>query len=218
MASISTKDYQFLLSQALCSSIGASMVFYPTFSATVTWFFKKRAMAVGIAAAGSSLGGVIFPIMVSRLVVEVGFGWTMRTCAFLILGLLIVANLFIKSRIPPYPRPVKLMDFITPLTEPTFTLLTTVWVLFLPLSNILADGILGFLPLFYGTFHTLHLHHSRSHRKRNGCKLSRISGLNSERGKCLRTYTSRLFCGPLHWPLQHLDCNGVKLRNGWKLV
>lgn len=93
------------------------MVFYPAFSAVVTWFYKKRALAVGIAASGSSLGGVIFPIMVQRLVVEVGFGWTMRICAFLILGLLIVANLTIRSRIPPQPKPVKLVDFVKPLKE-----------------------------------------------------------------------------------------------------
>ena len=138
MASISKEYYQFLLSQAVCSSIGASMVFYPAFSTIVTWFFKKRAMAVGIAASGSSLGGIIFPIMVQRLVGEVGFGWTMRICAFLILALLIVANLFVKSRIPPHPRPVKLMDFITPLTEPAFALLTMVWLSFSPRLTTLA--------------------------------------------------------------------------------
>jgi nitrate/nitrite transporter NarK len=128
MASISTEYYQFLLSQAVCSPIGASMVFYPSFSATLTWFYKKRGIAVGIAAAGSSLGGVIFPIMVQRLVTEVGFGWTMRISAFLILGLLIIANVFIKSRIPPHPTPVKFMDFIQPLTERVFGLLTIVCV------------------------------------------------------------------------------------------
>lgn len=32
MASISTKYYQFLLSQAICSAIGASMLFYPAFT------------------------------------------------------------------------------------------------------------------------------------------------------------------------------------------
>ena len=53
MASVSKEYYQFLLSQAVCSSIGTSTVFYPAFSATVSWFFEKRAMAVGIAAAGS---------------------------------------------------------------------------------------------------------------------------------------------------------------------
>ena len=32
MTSISTEYYQFLLSQAICSPIGASMVFYPAFT------------------------------------------------------------------------------------------------------------------------------------------------------------------------------------------
>ena len=117
MASISTKYYQFLLSQAVCSPIGASMIFYPAFSCVITWFYKKRALAVGIAASGSSLGGVILPIMVSKLVGEVGFGWTMRICAFLILGLLIITNLTVRSRFPPMPKPVKLADFVKPLQE-----------------------------------------------------------------------------------------------------
>lgn len=208
MASISKEYYQFLLAQAVCSSIGASMVFYPAFSAVVTWFFKKRAMAVGIAAAGSSLGGLIFPIMVQRLVVEIGFGWTMRTCAFLILALLIVANLFIKSRIPPHPRPVKLMDFIMPLTEPTFALLTTVWLPFPPILSIVADDTLGHVLILHGPFHTFHIHHSRSYCERNGRKSGRLSGLYIECCKHLRAYSSRLCRRPLPRPLQRVDCNG----------
>ena len=124
MASISTKYYQFLLSQGICSPLGASMIFFPAMSTVVTWFHKKRGIALGLTAVGSSLGGVILPIMVARLVPKVGFGWTMRICAFLILGLLIVSNLTVKSRIPPHPRPVKIMDFISPLREPPFFLLS----------------------------------------------------------------------------------------------
>ena len=126
MASISTKYYQFLLSQGICSALGASMVFYPAFNCVTTWFFKKRALAFGLAASGSSLGGVLFPIMVTRLVREVGFPWTMRICAFIILALLVVANLLIRSRIPPFPKPVRIMDFIRPVTELRFGLLVLV--------------------------------------------------------------------------------------------
>ena len=124
MASISKKYYQFLLSQAICSAIGASMVFYPAFTCVSTWFLKKRGAALGMVAAGSSLGGVILPIMVVRLIPEVGFGWAMRICAFLILALLVFANLTVRSRIPPTKRPFSAMAFIRPLKEPTFTLLT----------------------------------------------------------------------------------------------
>lgn len=122
MTSISTEYYQYLLAQGICSPIGASLIFYPAMSATTTWFFKKRAFALGIMAAGSSLGGVIFPIMVERIIVKSGFGWAMRASAFLILGLLVYANLTVKSRIPPMPKPWAFMDFISPFKEIPFSL------------------------------------------------------------------------------------------------
>ena len=117
MASISTEYYQFILAQGICSALGASAIFYPSVACVATWFFRHRGLALGIAASGSSLGGVIIPIMVERLVGSVGFGWTMRICAFLILGLLIISNLTLKSRIPPQPKRVGPMDFIRPFTE-----------------------------------------------------------------------------------------------------
>ena len=80
---------------------------------------------MGLVAAGSSLGGVIFPIMVVHLIPEVGFGWTMRICAFLILALLFFANLTVRSRIEPTRRPFSIMAFIRPLKEPSFALLTS---------------------------------------------------------------------------------------------
>ena len=61
MASISTEYYQFLLSQGLCSALGASAVFYAANNSGSTWFFHRRAFALGILSSGSSLGGVIFP-------------------------------------------------------------------------------------------------------------------------------------------------------------
>jgi MFS family permease len=145
MASISTEYYQFILSQSVCSALGASMIFYPSMSAIVTWFFKRRAMALGVTAAGSSLGGVLFPIMVEKLVPEVGFGWTMRICAFLILFLMIIANLTITSRIPPHPRPVKIMDFISPLAELKFAVMSIGMFafflgLFLPFTFVILEG------------------------------------------------------------------------------
>ena len=91
-------------------------------SSVGTWFFKNRALAFGVMASGSSLGGVIFPIMVQRVVNQKGFGWAMRASAFLILGLLIYANLTVKSRIPPRPTPWKIGDFLKPYLEVPFLL------------------------------------------------------------------------------------------------
>jgi MFS family permease len=63
--------------------------------------------------------------MVNRLVDRIGFGWTMRAVAFLLLGIVLIGNLTIKSRLPPAKRPLRFMDFITPYTEPVFFFMTT---------------------------------------------------------------------------------------------
>lgn len=123
MTSLSTEYYQILLSQGICSSLGASAIFYSAMSSVGTWFFKNRAGAFGIMAAGSSLGGVLFPIMVTKLIPKIGFAWTMRVCAFMILGMLIIANLTVKSRLAPRPRKLELMEFVRPLREPAYSLL-----------------------------------------------------------------------------------------------
>jgi len=74
MTSLSSEYYQFILAQGICSPIGACLLFFATVTSSMTWFFKWRALAFGIVAAGSSLGGVILPIMVAKLIPQIGFG------------------------------------------------------------------------------------------------------------------------------------------------
>ncbi|KAK4574003.1 hypothetical protein LTR86_001764 [Recurvomyces mirabilis] len=124
MTSLCTEYYQFILAQGICSPIGASMIFYPAMSTITTWFFQKRAFAFGIIASGSSLGGVIFPIMIQRLIVEIGFGWALRVAGFLILFMMIIANLTVKSRVPPFKKPWNAMEFVRPLQEVPFDLVS----------------------------------------------------------------------------------------------
>lgn len=118
----------------------------PATNAVSTWFFKKRAYAIGIAAAGSSLGGVILPIMIDRLIPQVGYGWAIRIAAFLILGLLIISILTVKSRIPPHPKPFEIKAYYRPLTESPYLLMTVAsclyyFGLFLPINYIQLQAI-----------------------------------------------------------------------------
>lgn len=106
------------------------MIFYPSMSSVGTWFHQRRGLAFGIMASGSSLGGVIFPIMVERLIPRVGFGWSMRAAAFLILGLMVYANLTVKSRLPPTPKPWSVKELVAPLTELPFSLIVAASLLF----------------------------------------------------------------------------------------
>lgn len=120
MTSLSSKYYQFVLAQGMCSSIGASAIFYGGMSSVGTWFFRNRATALGVMASGSSMGGVIFPIMVSKLIPEIGFRWTMRAAAFMILGMCCIGIVTVKSRLPPNPKRLNVMEYVRPLRETAF--------------------------------------------------------------------------------------------------
>ncbi|KAK3311812.1 major facilitator superfamily domain-containing protein, partial [Apodospora peruviana] len=75
------------------------------------------------AASGSSLGGVIYPIIFYRLLNEVGFGWAVRALAFVALGTLLVPIFFMKMGIKPVkPRAVLDWDAFTDWPFVVFTL------------------------------------------------------------------------------------------------
>jgi MFS transporter, MCT family, aspergillic acid transporter len=146
MASISTEYYQILLSQGVCSAIGNSLIFQPANSVIPSWFDKKRGAAYGIVTSGSSIGGVVFPIMIQRLIETVGFGWAMRAAAFLILGLLIIANITIRSRVPPAPHELGPDALVQPFKDANMMLLTFGFVLltfgvFVPINYLVVEAV-----------------------------------------------------------------------------
>lgn len=100
------------------------MLFYPSLSCVVSWFHKKRAAAIGIAATGSGLGGVIFPVIVRQMLIkgDVGFDWTMRTCAFLVLFLGAIACVTTTSRLPPTPKQNTKEEIVASLKDKVFVL------------------------------------------------------------------------------------------------
>ncbi|KAJ5125307.1 MFS transporter asaE [Penicillium atrosanguineum] len=145
MTSLSTEYYQFILAQGICSPLGASAIFNACVNSVSTWFVKRRAFALGVTASGSSLGGVIFPIMVTHLIPQVGFPWAMRICAFLILGMLVIANLTLKSRLPPTKKPFSVMNFVRPLKDIKFVLTVAgafcfFWGMFLPFTFVITQA------------------------------------------------------------------------------
>jgi len=92
-----------MLSYGILGGLGTALIFTPAVSAIGHWFMVKRANATGIAAAGGAVGGVIFPLMLNKLFVELGWGWALRIQGFIFILLLAVANLLIRSRLPPKP-------------------------------------------------------------------------------------------------------------------
>ncbi|SJK98870.1 uncharacterized protein ARMOST_02143 [Armillaria ostoyae] len=62
---------------------------------------KRLKFALGLMAVGSSLGGTVIPIATRNLLPLVGFKWTMRIIALILLLGLGLSNLLIKRRFPP---------------------------------------------------------------------------------------------------------------------
>ncbi|KAI1210267.1 MFS general substrate transporter [Annulohypoxylon truncatum] len=141
MLSLSTEYYQIILSQGIVSAVGMSAVFNCATNSVIGWFFKKRAAALGIMVSGSSLGGVILPIMMEHLIPKIGFGWTMRVLGFMFFGLCGFACCTIKSRLPPRKKPFHIMEYVRPLREPVFLCIAFAaffffWGMFLPFNYI----------------------------------------------------------------------------------
>ncbi|GKT82247.1 LOW QUALITY PROTEIN: major facilitator superfamily transporter [Colletotrichum tofieldiae] len=145
MTSLSTQYYQFILAQSIVSSVGSSACFNASMASVTSWFFRRRAAAFGIMVSGSSLGGVILPIMMSKMIPQVGFPWAIRAVAFLFLILLGIACLTVKSRLPPRPRPFVFKEYIDSLREPPMAITVCAlflffWGMFLPFNFVILQA------------------------------------------------------------------------------
>lgn len=97
----STQYWHFILSFSICGGLGTALIFTPAISAIAHYFSEKRGTAIGLAATGGSIGGIILPLMLQRLFEDKGWQWAIRAMGFMFIVLLIVANFLIKSRLPP---------------------------------------------------------------------------------------------------------------------
>ncbi|KAL0945823.1 hypothetical protein HGRIS_012108 [Hohenbuehelia grisea] len=106
--------YQVFLSHGLLGGIACGMVYLPSLGIVSHYFHQKRALAMGIVAAGASLGAIVYPIMLNELFhSSVGFHNGVRASAGMNVGILLVANFLMKTRLPPkkHGPPVRVADF-----------------------------------------------------------------------------------------------------------
>lgn len=89
------------LSLGLLVGLGAGCLFVPSVAIVAQYFTSRRPFATGIAAAGGSFGGVIFPIVFKETLESVGYGWSCRILAFIILAMLILPFFIMKPRSTP---------------------------------------------------------------------------------------------------------------------
>jgi MFS family permease len=103
MISLCDQYWQFMLAHGVLLGICNGFMIYPALTAVSQYFDKKRAAALGITIAGSSIGGVVLPILFSKLLngTNLGFGWSLRIVGFVFLPILGFSCIVIRARLPP---------------------------------------------------------------------------------------------------------------------
>lgn len=102
LASFATKLWHIYCTQGVLSGVGMALICVANINIVPQWFKGgpggKRNVAMGIQAAGSGLGGIIYNIGLEPLLRRKTFRWSLRAQAIMCLGLNILAVLLVKSR------------------------------------------------------------------------------------------------------------------------
>lgn len=77
----SGRFWQVFLVQGLLIGFSSAFAAQPALTVVGQHFRKQRAVAMGLVNAGSSVGGIAFPLMFERLLPVLGFPWMLRVAA-----------------------------------------------------------------------------------------------------------------------------------------
>ncbi|KAI1345933.1 major facilitator superfamily domain-containing protein [Xylaria sp. FL0043] len=144
--SVSKEFYQYLLSFGVLGGISSSLLFNPSISAIGHWFYRKRALATGVACTAGGIGGVAFPLIILYVAPRLGFGWALRIVGFVCVGAGITASCLLRKRLPPNKKAGASVD-LKSLSEPRFA------------STALATFLIEFavfIPYTYICSHAIH--------------------------------------------------------------
>ena len=97
--------YQIILTYSVLGGLGGALLNCPAYGAIAHFFNERRGLATGIATTSGGVGGIVFPILLRELFPTLGFAWSCRVLGFIMVGLAIPANLFIRTRLPPPKGP-----------------------------------------------------------------------------------------------------------------
>lgn len=103
MTSLCTSYWQIILAQGVCLGFGSGCSFVPALTVMSQYFQKYRSVAVGIASAGSAVGGLVYPTILHWLVFEraIGFPWTLRIMGLVMMATYLPCLIWFRPRIPP---------------------------------------------------------------------------------------------------------------------
>lgn len=131
-----------MLDFGVLNGIGSAMIFTPSFAILGHYFDARRGLVAGIASTGGSIGGILIPIFLQRLIPKIGFGWAVRTLGFAMLGLAAIAITLIKARPPPLPMSSSSVE-----SQSSQCLPKTAWEVSMPKLHILGQPAFGLFTI-----------------------------------------------------------------------
>lgn len=90
--------YQIFLAQGVGPGLALGLIFVPSVGVVSHYFRARKTFAMGIVISGSSCGGIVFPILLNHLLPKIGFTWTVRTTAFVVLALMGLATTIMRPQ------------------------------------------------------------------------------------------------------------------------
>lgn len=99
-----------LLAQGVLVGVGGGCLFLLGLSVLPMWFSTRLGLAIGLGSAGSSVGGVVYPVVLRRLIDGIGFAWAVRVVGCIALGTLMVPIVIMRARVKP-PSARALIDW-----------------------------------------------------------------------------------------------------------
>lgn len=102
LSSFSKKLWHVFLTQGVLQGVGMAMIAVPSVLIVPQWFKSgpggKRNLAIGIGAAGSGIGGIIYNVGMDQIMIKYSWRWALRSEAIMTCVLNIVAAFMLKSR------------------------------------------------------------------------------------------------------------------------
>lgn len=98
--------WQFMLCFGIFGGFGSAITGLIAVSIVGKLFVRRRGLAMGLALAGSSVGSVIFPVLLREILPKMGWRWSMRILAFTIAGMMVPGVLCFMS----YPRLLRMIS------------------------------------------------------------------------------------------------------------
>ncbi|KAG9313185.1 MFS general substrate transporter [Chiua virens] len=94
--------YQVFLAQGIGSGCAAGLLYVPSLAVLSHYFDKRLKQAMTFASSGAYLGAVVHPIMLNNTINgQLGFANGVRASAAFVTGLLLIACLLMRTRLPP---------------------------------------------------------------------------------------------------------------------